>query len=184
MRSQVFFLLLMSIFGSTASYAGPPSESFYDLKANDIAGHQVLFSNFRGKVVLVVNTASQCGFTPQLKDLETLNKKYAAQGLVVLGFPSNDFKQESADPAEVQKFAAKEYGITFQLFEKGAVSGKQKQPVFDFLINKKSGFIFKEVAWNFEKFLINRKGEVVERWSSVTSPTSDSIIKSIEKELK
>ncbi|KHD88915.1 MAG: hypothetical protein OM95_07180 [Bdellovibrio sp. ArHS] len=148
-----------------------------------MSGKKVNFSTYRGKVVLVVNTASQCGFTPQLKELEDMYKKYADRGFVVLAFPSNDFKQEKADNTEVQKFAEKEYGITFPLFEKAPVSGDDKQPVYKFLTEKKPGLLFKDVSWNFEKFLINRRGQVVERWSSITKPSSDSLTKAVEKAL-
>jgi glutathione peroxidase len=159
------------------------AKNFFELSANSLSGKKINFSTYRGKVLLVVNTASQCGFTPQLKELEELHKKYASQGFMVLGFPSNDFKQEKGDASQVQTFAEKEYGITFPLFDKAPVTGKDKQPVYQFLTENKSGLLFKEVSWNFEKFLINRRGEVIERWSSITKPTSGSITKAIEKAL-
>lgn len=175
-------LLITSSFVFSLSFAKGP-EKFYDLTANDLNGKKINFSDYQGKVVLIVNTASQCGFTPQLNDLEVIHQKYGSKGLVVLGFPSNDFKQESGVGQEIQKFASDKYKISFPLFEKGPVTGSDKQPVYKFLTDQKSGVIFKEVAWNFEKFLVSRKGEVVERWSSMTKPTSDSMIKAIEKEL-
>lgn len=168
----------------TSSQETTNPQNFFELSATTLTGKKVHFSTYRGKVVLVVNTASQCGFTPQLKGLEELYKKYASRGFVVLGFPSNDFKQEKGENSEVQQFAEKEFGITFPLFEKAAVTGKDKQPVYQFLTDKKPGLIFKDVSWNFEKFLINRKGEVIERWSSITKPTSGSIVNSIEKALE
>lgn len=159
-------------------------KNFFELSAQSLDGKKINFSTYRGKVVLVVNTASQCGFTPQLKDLETIYKKYAPQGFVILGFPSNDFKQEKFDSSQIQKFAEKEYGVTFPFFEKAPVTGIEKQPVYQFLTDQKSGMIFKEVSWNFEKFLINRQGKVIERWSSLTSPSSDGLKKALEKALK
>lgn len=175
-------LTLSLIFGASWSFAETP-KNFFELSANTISGKKVHFSTYRGKVVLVVNTASQCGFTPQLKDLEALYKKYADRGFIVLAFPSNDFKQEKSANEEVQKFAEKEYGITFPLFEKAPVTGNDQQPVYQFLTTQKPGLLFKDVAWNFEKFLINRRGDVIERWSSITKPSSDSVIKKIEKAL-
>lgn len=182
MRLVLFFLF--ALMTSSASASGSSTvKNFFELSANNIAGKKVNFSTYRGKVVLVVNTASQCGFTPQLKELEELQQKYGPKGFVVLGFPSNDFKQETADNSTVQSFAQKEYGITFPLFDKAPVTGKDKQPVYKFLTESKPGLLFKDVTWNFEKFLINRQGEVVERWSSITKPSSSSITKSIEKAL-
>lgn len=175
--------LLFTVFGMNAIAASAPTSgnNFYDLSATDIAGKKVHFSQYRGKVVLVVNTASKCGFTPQLKDLEELYKKYAAKGFIVLAFPSNDFRQEKNNNEELVKFAKKEYGTTFPFFEKGIVSGSQKQPVYKFLTEQKSGLLFREVSWNFEKFLISRKGEVLERWNSMTSPSANSVVEKIEK---
>lgn len=165
--------------------ASTPSstQSFFDFSATDIRGKKVHFTQYRGKVVLVVNTASECGFTPQLKDLEEIYKKYSAKGFTVLAFPSNDFKQEKGSADEVLKFAQKEYGITFPIFDKGFVTGDNKQPVYKFMIEQKPGILFKEVRWNFEKFLVNRKGQVIERWSSMTSPTAKSVVEKIEKAL-
>lgn len=180
MRLNLFFGLFL--FSSLAFAASP--KSFFELSGTTLEGTKVDFSTYRGKVVLVVNTASQCGFTPQMKELQDLYKKYAPQGFIVLAFPSNDFKQETGSNTDVKSFAEKEYGVTFPLFDKAPVSGKNKQPVYQFLTDKKPGILFKEVAWNFEKFLVNRKGDVVERWSSITKPNSTSVVNSIEKALK
>ncbi|UOF02068.1 glutathione peroxidase [Bdellovibrio reynosensis] len=186
MRHFIFFILIFAstlVYGKDASPNEKP-ENFFELSANSLTGKKINFSTYRGKVVLVVNTASQCGFTPQLKGLEEMYKKYASRGFIVLGFPSNDFKQEKGDNTEVQKFAEKEFGVTFPLFDKLPVSGKDKQPVYQFLTEKKPGLLFKDVSWNFEKFLVNRKGEVIERWSSITKPSSSSIINAVEKALE
>lgn len=181
--SQLFsvFLLISPSFATTSTPSS--TTNFFDFSANDIRGKKIHFSQYRGKVVLVVNTASECGFTPQLKDLEELQKKYSAKGFTVLAFPTNDFKQEKGSNEEVLKFAQKEYGISFPIFDKGAVTGENKQPVYKFLTEQKPGILFKEVRWNFEKFLINRQGQVLERWSSMTSPTSKSVLEKIEKSL-
>lgn len=175
-------LLLSSVFCVTVVQAATP-KSFFELAATDINGKKINFSSYRGKVVLVVNTASECGFTPQLKELEELYKKYADRGFTVLAFPSNDFKQEQGDNAQVKTYAQKEYGTTFPFFDKAAVTGPQKQDVYKFLTENKPGILFKDVSWNFEKFLINRKGEVIERWSSITKPSSSTVVKTLEKAL-
>lgn len=180
----LFICSIVQAAGPTKSISTPSSaQSFFDFSANDIRGKKIHFSQYRGKVVLVVNTASHCGFTPQLKDLEELYKKYSAKGFTVLAFPSNDFKQEKGDNREILKFTQKEYGVTFPIFDKGSVTGNHKQPVYKFMIEQKPGILFTEVHWNFEKFLINRQGKVIERWNSVTSPTSKSILEKLEKAL-
>lgn len=158
--------------------------SFFDFKTKDVQGKDYPLNQLQNKVVLVVNTASACGFTPQLKDLETLQQKYASKGFSVIAFPSNDFKQDQGSNSEIEKFAKEKYQITFPIMEKNHVAGKDKQEVYQFLTEAKSGFLFKEVQWNFEKFLINRKGGVVKRWNSMTNPTDESIVKAIESELK
>lgn len=180
--------LLINLFvcrPTLAANASTPSStpSFFDFSANDVKGKKIHFSQYRGKVVLVVNTASQCGFTPQLKDLEEIFRKYSSKGFTVLAFPSNDFKQEKGNNEDILKFAQKEYSITFPIFDKGPVTGDDQQPVFKFLTEQKPGILFKDVRWNFEKFLINRDGKVIERWSSITSPTSKSVLEKIEKAL-
>lgn len=101
----------------------------------------------------------------------------------MLAFPSNDFKQEKDSKEELLKVAQKDYGVTFPIFDKAPVTGSDKQAVFQFLVEQKSGVLFKEVRWNFEKFLINRQGKVLERWSSMTSPSSKSVVEKIEKAL-
>lgn len=168
---------------AASSETTPPAKTFFDLSATDISGKKVHFSTYRGKVVLVVNTASQCGFTPQLKELENMYKKYANRGFVILAFPSNDFKQEKGDNLAVKSFAEKEYGVTFPFFDKAPITGENKQPVYQFLTEKKPGLLFKDVSWNFEKFLVNRKGEVIERWSSITKPSSENVVNTVEKAL-
>lgn len=160
-----------------------PSKSFFDYEAKDIHGDKLALSKYKGQVILVVNTASQCGFTPQFADLETIYQKYKSKGFLVLAFPSNDFKQDPDSGSQIEKFSKEKYKINFPLMEKASVKGPEKQPVYQFLVNSKSGVLFKEVAWNFEKFLVNRKGEVVGRWNSMSKPTDDSITKSIEKSL-
>lgn len=158
--------------------------SFFDLKAKAIDGKEVSLKEYQGKVVLVVNVASKCGFTDQYDDLEKLYDKYKDQGFVVLGFPSNDFgAQEPGSNAEIQTFCRTSFGVKFPLFEKGPVTGKDIQPVYKFLTDAKLSFIG-PVLWNFEKFLIDKQGKPVERFRSPTKPMSSSITDAVEKLLK
>ncbi|KAH3683597.1 hypothetical protein WICPIJ_005444 [Wickerhamomyces pijperi] len=155
--------------------------AFYELAPLDKAGAAYPFSNLEGKVVLIVNVASKCGFTPQYAELEELNKKYKDQGLVIIGFPCNQFgSQESGSNEEIQSFCQLNYGVTFDVLKKIEVNGEGADPVYKFLKSQKAGLLgFRGIKWNFEKFLINKKGEVVERYSSLTKPASlgDSIEK-------
>jgi glutathione peroxidase len=160
------------------------SKTLFDFKAKDIDGKDVDLAQYKGKVTLIVNTASACGFTPQMKDLQDLQTKYGPKGFTVLAFPSNDFKQDTGSNQDISKFAHDKYKITFPLMDKNPVSGSDKQPVYKFLTESKPGILFTEVKWNFEKFLIGKDGKVIDRWSSTTSPTSDSIVSKIETALK
>ncbi len=176
----MFQLLTIVLF--SFSFAKTPS-SVYDVQLLSIAGKPVPMSQYKGKVLLVVNTASNCGYTPQLKELESLYKKYRGQGLEVMAFPSNDFKQDPAENSAIASFAQKNYEVTFPIFEKGPVTGQQKQPLFKILTEQKSGVIFQEIQWNFEKFLVGRDGKVISRWNSGVAPSSQDIVGAVEKAL-
>lgn len=156
------------------------SESkFYSLAPQDKTGNPYDFSQLKGKVVLIVNVASKCGFTPQYKGLEELNKKYGPEGLVILGFPCNQFAhQEPGSQDEIESFCQLNYGVTFPILKKIDVNGANADPVYNYLKNEKSGLLgFKGIKWNFEKFLVDKNGKVVERYASTTSPSSiDSTI--------
>lgn len=127
---------------------------------------------YEGKTVVVVNTASKCGFTPQYEGLEALYQKYKKQGLVILGFPCNQFgKQESGSSDEIEEFCQINYGVTFPLFEKTEVNGENAHPIFKFLKSEQSGGIFgSKIKWNFTKFIINSKGKPVKRFAPTTKP--------------
>ncbi|MGL5087257.1 MAG: glutathione peroxidase [Clostridium sp.] len=145
--------------------------SFYDYKINDIDGREVDFNDYKGKVVVVVNTASKCGFTPQFKDLEELHARYKDQGLEILGFPCNQFlNQDPAAEEEIKSFCLLNYGVSFRMFEKIKVNGKDTHPLYKYLKEQKGGVLSKEVKWNFTKFIVDRDGNVVERVSPNTSP--------------
>ena len=146
--------------------------TFYDFEANNIKGETISMKEYEGKTVVVVNTASKCGFTPQYEGLETLYQKYKDQGLVILGFPCNQFaNQEPGSSAEIEEFCQINYGVTFPLFEKIDVNGKKTHPIFKFLKSELSGGIFgSSIKWNFTKFVIDRQGVPVKRFSSTTKP--------------
>ncbi len=145
--------------------------SFYDYSAKNIDGKERLMSNYSGKVVLVVNTASKCGFTPQLKDLEDMYKEYKDSGLEILGFPCNQFlNQEPGDNNDVKNFCQINYGVTFDMFEKIDVNGNNTHPIYKYLKDQEKGLVTKDIKWNFTKFLIDRNGNVIKRYSPTTSP--------------
>jgi glutathione peroxidase len=134
---------------------------------------------YSGKVVLVVNTASFCGFTPQYKDLEALHAKYASKGLVVLGFPSNDFAQEKATNKEIADFCENTFGVKFPMFTKTVVTGSDASPLYKQL----SDLTGKKPSWNFFKYLIGRDGKVVDTFGSMTNPSNRSVVSAVEKSL-
>lgn len=154
-------------------------------KAQSIDGKDVDLAKYRGKVVLIVNVASECGYTSQYKQLQDLHKKYAEQGLAVLGFPCNDFGgQEPGSEAEIKIFCTKNYGVTFDMFSKVKISGKTPTPLFKFLTSKetnpKSGGA---VKWNFEKFLVGRDGTIVARYASDADLEGSEFVRTLEAEL-
>jgi len=148
--------------------------TFHQLKADLPGGTTYDFEQLKGKVVLIVNTASQCGFTPQYKGLQALHDKYKDKGLVILGFPCNQFGgQEPGDDAAISEFCERNHGVTFPLMMKSDVNGDNTNEVFKWLKNEKAGILgLTRIKWNFEKFLVDKDGNVVNRWASTTSPES------------
>jgi glutathione peroxidase len=144
----------------------------YDFNARDIDGKERSLSEFRGKLLVIVNVASQCGFTPQYKGLEELHRKYAGKGVEVLGFPCNQFgKQEPGNAEEIKNFCSLNYDVTFPIFAKIDVNGPQAHPLYQFLEREKRGFLgTKNIKWNFTKFLIGRDGEVLGRFAPTFTP--------------
>jgi glutathione peroxidase len=167
------FALLVS---SASCFA---ADSFYALKYTSIQGQAKSLDAYKGKVLLLVNTASECGYTSQYEGLEKLYKTYEAKGLTVIGFPSPSFEQELKTDKEVAAFCKLKYGVTFPLARRTSVKGKDIDPVFEFLI--KTAPEKGDVQWNFEKFLVNRKGEVVGRFRSSVKP--EELASQIEKQL-
>lgn len=144
---------------------------FYTFQANGLRGQKVNLSDYQGKIVLVVNTASKCGFTPQFKGLEELYKKYKDQGFVVLGFPSNQFaNQEPGDEDEIAKGCVVDYDVTFPMFSKIDVNGDQAHPLYKYLKKELSGILGDMIKWNFTKFLIDKEGKPVKRFSPYYKP--------------
>ena len=157
------------------------SASVYDFTVKSIDGKEVKLSKYKGKKLLIVNTASKCGYTPQYKELEELSKKYGNK-VTVLGFPSNSFNQELASNVEVASFCEKNYGVTFPLFETVAVKGAAAVPLYKYLADKtKNGLVSDEPTWNFCKYLVNEKGQVVKFYGSGVTPLSPELVADITK---
>ena len=157
--------------------------SVYDFEARQIDGKPVSLAGFKGKVLLIVNTASQCGFTPQFAGLEALYEKYAAKGLMVLGFPSNQFgAQDPGTNEEIGAFCTKNYGVSFPMMEKIEVNGSGATPLYKWLVKEAPGFLGSTaIKWNFTKFLIGRDGQVIRRYAPIDRP--ESITRDIEAAL-
>ena len=156
--------------------------NFYDLKVNTPQGSELNMSDFKGKTVLIVNTATQCGLTPQFEGLEELHQSYKDKGLVVLGFPCNQFgSQEPLTNDTMTESCQINHGVTFQLTEKVDVNGKETTEVFKFLKKQLGGFFSSKIKWNFTKFLISPEGKPLKRYSPITKPVK--IEKDIVKEL-
>lgn len=148
-------------------------KTIHDFTARSNSGEEIDFARFDGEVLLIVNTASKCGFTPQYKGLEELHKKHKASGLVIIGFPCDQFgHQEPGSDQEIASFCERNFGVTFQLMKKTDVNGEYASPIFKFLKDKTGGLFGKKIKWNFTKFLISRDGRVIKRFSPLKSPLS------------
>jgi glutathione peroxidase len=154
--------------------------TIYQFKVNRLDGTEVSLGDYRGKVVLIVNTASRCGFTPQYKGLESLYQRYQEQGLVVLGFPCNQFRsQEPGSAEEIGIFCTQNYGVSFPMFAKIEVNGEQAHPLFTYLKAQAKGVLGSTaIKWNFTKFLISRDGQIIARYGSIIKP--EDLIPAIE----
>lgn len=156
----------------------------HDFKVNNIDGNEINLADFKGKVLLIVNTASKCGFTPQYDDLQTLYKKYEEQGLVVIGFPANNFgAQEPGTDEEIKTFCLTKFDVEFPMMSKVSVKGDDIHPLFKDLTTAETASFSGDINWNFEKFLIDKNGNLVERYRSRTKPLSEDITSAIEAEL-
>lgn len=181
--SIIAILAVLAIAGWTMFKGGTaytPSESntdFYSLSCKTIEGNDYDFNQLKGKRVLIVNTASECGFTPQYKGLQKLHEQYG-ESLTIIGFPSNDFgNQESGSSEEINSFCSKNYGVSFQMMEKVSIKGDAPHPVYVWLLNKsENGVADHTVRWNFHKFLIDEDGSLVGSYKSGVKPTDNQII--------
>jgi glutathione peroxidase len=176
--------MLLSIFSmmNFASAQDGELTSFYDLKSKTIEGKEYDFSQLKGKKVLIINTASKCGFTPQYEQLEELHDKYGAGNFVILGFPCNQFgSQEPGTNDEIGAFCQKNYGVSFQMMDKVDVKGDNTDLVYQWLTNKNiNGVKSTSVKWNFQKYLVNESGVWVDTYASMTKPNDKDIIEWIE----
>jgi len=157
--------------------------NIYDFSAKLNNGKEKSLSDYRGKVLLIVNTASKCGFTPQYKGLEGLYKKYRKQGLEILGFPCDQFgHQEPGSDEEIRGFCELNYGVTFPLFSRINVNGVREHPLYKYLKSEASGLIGDSIKWNFTKFLVSREGKVLGRYAPVTTPAQigEDIVKALQ----
>ena len=148
--------------------------SVHDFSAKSLTGEDVSLADYRGKVLLIVNTASKCGFTPQYAGLEKLHEELSPRGFAVLGFPCNQFgQQEPGDAQEIQNFCSLSYNVTFPMFAKIEVNGPGAHPLYEFLKSQKPGLLgIEAIKWNFSKFLVDQQGRVVERYAPTTTPAS------------
>ena len=179
MKILILLAAVLNIQVTSASAA----DSLYDIPIKDIDGKDATLKPYAGKVLLVVNVASKCGFTPQYTALEAVYKKYDAQGLVVAGFPCNQFGgQEPGTDAEIKEFCSSKYSVTFPMFHKLEVNGANRHPLYLALAGKVSPFPG-DIKWNFTKFLIGRDGKILNRFDSKVKPDSDEVTKAIEAAL-
>lgn len=157
-------------------------KNIYDFTATNSNGDDVSLREYEGKPMIIVNTASKCGFTPQFKELQELYEEYKDQGLVVLGFPSDQFNdQEFADMKDTMEFCQLNYGVSFPMFKKIDVKGDQAHPLFEYLVSQKKGLLTEDIKWNFTKFLVDPDGKVVKRYAPQSSPKKieDDLLKYI-----
>jgi glutathione peroxidase len=175
-------MLLLGVFSATSVLSA--DKSLYDIPLKDINGKDTSLKTYAGKVILVVNVASQCGFTKQYKPLEAVYQKYKDKGLVIAGFPSNDFgQQEPGTNEEIKQFCSSKYNVTFPLFDKVVVkSGKEQHPLYTALSGKDAPFPG-DVKWNFGKFLLGRDGKIIARFDSKDEPDSEKVTKAINEAL-
>jgi len=177
--------LLKRLYGGRTGTDAAQLPAVYPLALTTSSGDAADLAGYSGTVLLIVNTASKCGFTGQYDALEKLHERFGPQGFAVLGFPSNDFAgQEPGSDSQIGEFCKLRFGVTFPLFAKGGVKGPNKQPIFRKLTEEGPNDLRGEVMWNFEKFLVDRSGKLIGRWRSYVSPSSKSITRAIAAALK
>src|ERR1700733_6471656 len=181
-RRKLFDLLGVMILMTGTTFA---ASNIYDFTLPSIDGTPMPLSQFKGKVVLLVNVASPCGYTPQYSALEAIYEKYKAQGFVIVGFPANNFgAQEPGTNEEIKTFCSRKYSVTFPLYSKVSVKGDDETPLYQYLTKQTAPPISGEIKWNFTKFLVDKNGKVVQRFESAVTPDSPEVVSAIEKLLK
>ncbi|WP_428235672.1 glutathione peroxidase [Gracilimonas sp.] len=177
----LFTALLLSL---TATMGTSDQTSLYDFTVQDIDGKDVSLEQYRGQVILVVNVASKCGYTPQYEGLQKIYETYKDDGFVILGFPANNFNgQEPGTDQEIKQFCTLEYGVEFPMFSKVSVKGEDQASLFSYLTSVPNDDFDGEIKWNFEKFLIDKNGLLKRRFRSGVEPQSETLVAAIEKEL-
>ncbi len=170
---------------SKSALASEREKSIHDFIMTDIDGNGIKLSHYRGKVLLIVNVASECGYTPQYKNLVSLDEQYRDEGLAVLGFPANNFgKQEPGTNVEIKEFCTAEYRVTFPMFSKISVRGDDQDPLFKYLTSAENPDFTGDIRWNFEKFLVGKDGELIRRFRSKVLPDSKEVVVPILKALE
>lgn len=179
---KLILIFVLFIFTSMTVNA-QNNTTIYQFKVEDLSGNTFDFASLKGKKILIVNTASKCGYTPQYEQLEAVYNKYKNKNLVIIGFPANNFMwQEPGTNAEIATFCKSKYGVTFPMMAKISVKGKDIHPIYQFLTQKKlNGVLDSKVEWNFQKYLINEKGELEQVYMSGVKPNDEKIINWIEK---
>jgi glutathione peroxidase len=179
MKSTILSLALLTM----TTFSMLAADSLYDIPLKDIDGKDTSLKPYAGKVMLIVNVASKCGFTPQYAALESIYQKYSPQGLVICGFPCNQFgSQEPGTDAEIKQFCSGKYNVTFPMFDKLEVNGDNRHPLYVALAGDSSPFPGK-IGWNFTKFLVGRDGKILARFDSAVKPDSEQVTKAIESAL-
>ncbi|MFP4041643.1 MAG: glutathione peroxidase [Bacteroidales bacterium] len=180
---QIIVTLTLVFFAMTGITQNLENKSFHDFTMKDIDGNDIELSQFAGKKLLVVNTASKCGFTSQYEGLQEIYEKYGSENFTVIGFPANNFKnQEPGSNEEIKQFCSKNYGVTFPMMEKISVKGEDQHPLYQWLTQRKyNGKMDSKVKWNFQKYLIDEEGQLVDVFFSRTKPNSQKIVNWIEQ---
>jgi glutathione peroxidase len=185
-RAEFLSYFLAGVFAVmmvASAYAAP--KSIYDFTLPLLNGKDAPLADYKGKVVLVVNVASRCGFTPQYSALESIYEKYKDQGFVIVGFPANNFAgQEPGTNEEIAKFCTGKYNVTFPVYGKISVKGDDQAPLYSFLTKDANPTLAGDIKWNFTKFLVDRNGKVVERFEPAVTPDSPEVVSAIEAQLK
>jgi glutathione peroxidase len=181
-NTRIFLLLGLVLVMATSTFA---ASNLYSFTLPNIDGKPMPLADFKGKVILVVNVASQCGYTPQYSALQAVYEKYKDQGLVILGFPANNFgQQEPGTNAEIKTFCSRKYSVTFPLYSKISVKGDDQAPLYQYLTKEADPSHTGDIKWNFTKFLVDRNGNVVHRFEPAVTPDSAEVVSAIEKLLK